>query len=410
MKKLFLFSVLFLLISSFSFSGCGSPGLEFRHVFQSWGNNFSPYTQPPGYVLIYSWQGAPTQGRIDTKRGTGCRSYPDMILDWGGYGYVDYAFWNFGLCSTLATCPATTDYIVLVAYNQINDGTSSHQTKWIVDHCNRPFDWTFDDSNSVGQNMFALPALNIINATKVSGSCTAGDPCTIDITVLIPAIGGVYGDGSITPITNTLAGAVVMMNQSASAPTTGDETSWLPVADPENDQYFNFNELNVTSKTLRISGITSSNNIYLSYKPILQYQGACATPAACTAAELAALDAAGFDIGYVTANSAPITPTPVTISSFTAKYTDLQNVKIDWETASETNALGFFLYRSLDGQNWTRVNENIIPAKGQGGAGAVYTYNDQVPKQRTYTKYYYKLEEISNNGERTAEVTTETTR
>ncbi len=413
MRKIFYLTILSLFISSISYSGCTTPGLDWRHLTTSWGNNFSPYAQPPGYLLIYAWLGAGTKGRIDSFRGTGqCGNYGVIILDWYGYGYTDYAWWNFGTCSTLVSCIETTDYMVLVAYNQINDGTANHQTKWIVDHCNRVSNtFNFDDSNGVGQNMFELSALNITNATKVSGSCTAADPCTIDVTVSIPTIGGVYGDGSINPRTNTLAGAVIMMKQSASAPTTGNETSWLPVLDPENDQYFNFSELGgVTTKTLRISGITSSDNIYLSYKPILQYSGACATPTTCSAVELSALDAAGFDIGYVTSNSPPIVPTPVTISSFTARYTDLQNVQIDWETASETNALGFFLYRSLDGQNWTKINQNIIPAKGQGGAGATYTYNDQVPKQRTYTKYYYKLEEISNNGERIAEVTTETIR
>ncbi|MEJ5165857.1 MAG: hypothetical protein WHV67_02375 [Thermoanaerobaculia bacterium] len=114
--------------------------------------------------------------------------------------------------------------------------------------------------------------------------------------------------------------------------------------------------------------------------------------------------------GVISRSSAPIIPTPVTITSFTARYVDLQNVKIDWETASETDALGFYLYRSTDRQNWVQVNSQIIPAKGQGGAGATYTYNDTVPKQRTYTKYYYKVEEISNSGQRTAQAETETTR
>jgi len=115
-------------------------------------------------------------------------------------------------------------------------------------------------------------------------------------------------------------------------------------------------------------------------------------------------------INVLSGSSIPVVPTPVTIVSFTAVYTDLQNVKLDWETASETDAMGFFLYRSVDGQNWTKVNQQLIPAKGQGGAGATYTYNDTVPKQRTYTKYYYKVEEITNNGERGAEAQTETTR
>lgn len=415
MKKTLFFTILFLLISTFSFSGCGLPGMSWRHLIQSWGNNFGPYTQPPGYVLVYSWQAAGTKGRIDTKRASNCRSYPDMILDWWGLGYTDYAWGNFGTCTILIACPATTDYMVLVAYNQINDGTASHQTKWIVDHCNRVSNtWNFDDSNGAGQNMFELAPINITNAVKVSGSCTGGDPCTIDITVWIPPIGGVYGDGNISPVTDTLAGAVVMYTQSASDPISGNETQWTAITtDPENDQYFNQSEIGSAlrvSKTITISGITSTDNIYLSYKPIVQYDTACAVNTACTVGELQTLDTQDFDIGFVTSNSPPIVPTPVTIVSFTAKYFDLQNVNLNWETASEVDSLGFFLFRSVDGQNWTQVNSEIIPAKGQGGGGAVYSYSDRIPKQRTYTRYYYKLEEISNNGKRTAEAQTETTR
>ena len=415
MKKIFYLLILFLFLSSISFSGCGMAGLSWRHVLQSWGTNFSPYTQPPGYVIVYTWGGGELIGRVDTKRGTaGCRAYSDMILDWLGFAYTDYPWGNFGTCSTLYSCPLTTDYTILVLYNQINDNTANHKTKFFVDHCNRPFDWNFDDSNGVGQNMFELAPINITNAVKTSGSCTALDPCTIDVTVWIPTIGGVYGDGSITPRTDTLAGAVVMYKQSASAPTSGDETQWTPITtDPENDQYFNQSEIGSAlraSKTITISGITSTDNIYLSYKPILQYNTACAVNTQCTTAELQTLDSQGYDIGYVTANSAPIVPTPVTIVSFTARYSDLQNVNLNWETASEVDALGFLLYRSVDGQNWTQVTSQIIPAKGQGGGGAVYTYTDTVPKQRTYTKFYYKLEEISNNGQRTAEAQTETTR
>jgi len=410
MKKLF-YLLFILFLSNLTFSGCATS-MAVVHFTQSWGTNFSPYTQPPGYIIMYAYQ-EPGIGRADTKRGTGCGTYPLYVHDWAGFGYVQYDWGNLNTCTTNTGCPSGASSTCLVVYNQDNDGTVNHQTKFFVDCANYTgADFRFDDSTSVGQNLKLLPQLDILNATH-SGSCTGADPCTINLTVRIPNFlsGAAFSDGSV-PAGNLIAGAVVMYNQAASAPTSGDETGWTAITtDPENDQYFNQTQISGgTTQVITISGITSTNYIYLSYKPIVQYQGACASPTACTKAELSALDTAGYDIGYVTSNSAPIAPTPVTIVSFTAVYTDLQNVKLDWETASETDAMGFFLYRSTDGQNWTKVNDQLIPARGQGGAGATYTYNDTVPKQRTYTKYYYKVEEITNNGERGAEAQTETKR
>lgn len=112
----------------------------------------------------------------------------------------------------------------------------------------------------------------------------------------------------------------------------------------------------------------------------------------------------------VSKSSDPINPTPVTISSFTGHYADLQHVVLAWETASETDAMGFNLYRSIGGANWTKINAAIIPATGQGGAGATYSFTDNLPKQRVFQKWQYKVEEMSSTGVRVAEVTTEVTK
>lgn len=109
-------------------------------------------------------------------------------------------------------------------------------------------------------------------------------------------------------------------------------------------------------------------------------------------------------------SSVPVNPTPVTFQSFTGAYTDMQHVVLTWVTASETDALGFNVFRSLDGASWTQVNSALIPAKGQGGAGASYAYTDNLPKQRVYQKWQYKVEELSSDNQRVGEATTEVTK
>lgn len=89
----------------------------------------------------------------------------------------------------------------------------------------------------------------------------------------------------------------------------------------------------------------------------------------------------------------PIYPTAVTLVSFTAAP-DGQAIRLDWETASELNNIGFNLYRALSPQGpWTRLNGNVIAAANPGSVmGASYTYLDETVKPGL--TYYYLLEDI----------------
>jgi hypothetical protein len=101
-------------------------------------------------------------------------------------------------------------------------------------------------------------------------------------------------------------------------------------------------------------------------------------------------------------------PTALELLSFTASGRK-KSIILNWETANETENLGFHLYRStsIDGRR-TRINAELIPTLVPPGSpfGAVYEYTDtplekvtrhdfMAPQARTY---YYWLEDVDIYG------------
>jgi len=77
------------------------------------------------------------------------------------------------------------------------------------------------------------------------------------------------------------------------------------------------------------------------------------------------------------------TPLPVELMSFDAIARDGE-VLLEWKTASETNALGFYIER--DGE---RINQELIPAAGHATTENTYTYADR--GLTNGVTYYYDL-------------------
>ena len=90
-------------------------------------------------------------------------------------------------------------------------------------------------------------------------------------------------------------------------------------------------------------------------------------------------------------------PTAVTLASFTA-VVDKKIVLLRWETVSEADNLGFYLYRaSTLTSTPNRVNVDLIPSWFPGSLmGGKYEFRDYAPYQG---KSYYWLESVSNYGE-----------
>lgn len=98
-----------------------------------------------------------------------------------------------------------------------------------------------------------------------------------------------------------------------------------------------------------------------------------------------------FNLGF------PV-PTAVTLISFKAAPQPDGTIGVRWETATEYNTQGFYLYRSTDGTraNAVRVTPEIIFSEGSGVTGAVYSWLDRdVEPGATYT---YWLQEVETSG------------
>lgn len=89
-------------------------------------------------------------------------------------------------------------------------------------------------------------------------------------------------------------------------------------------------------------------------------------------------------------------PLAVVLASFeaTARPAD---ILVTWETASESDNLGFNLYRSdsANGER-TRLNGEMIPSQAPGGGGAAYEWADGTVS--TPATYYYWVETVDIAG------------
>jgi uncharacterized repeat protein (TIGR01451 family) len=88
-------------------------------------------------------------------------------------------------------------------------------------------------------------------------------------------------------------------------------------------------------------------------------------------------------------------PTAVTLLYFTSENLG-DSIQLNWETASEVNNLGFYLYRSTTPVKPEQPLTELIPSLSPGGMeGAIYAYVDDTAEFGL--QYYYWLEDIDTN-------------
>ncbi|HQG47036.1 MAG TPA: FlgD immunoglobulin-like domain containing protein, partial [bacterium] len=88
--------------------------------------------------------------------------------------------------------------------------------------------------------------------------------------------------------------------------------------------------------------------------------------------------------------------TPVEMSAFSATRMD-GSVVLQWETQSESDNLGFNVYRSTDEHGiFTQINTRMIPGAGSSASAHTYRYVDN--SVETGQIYYYQIVDIATNG------------
>ena len=69
------------------------------------------------------------------------------------------------------------------------------------------------------------------------------------------------------------------------------------------------------------------------------------------------------------------------------------SIEVEWDTATELETAGFNVYRRTNAADeFSRINDKLIPSTGSGLTGATYTFTDKyVTAGETY---FYLLEEV----------------
>lgn len=90
-------------------------------------------------------------------------------------------------------------------------------------------------------------------------------------------------------------------------------------------------------------------------------------------------------------------PTAVTLVRFAA-FPESSQVRVEWETATELDNLGFNLYRGESATGpWVKLNAALIPAQQPGLiTGAVYEWLDEGASPDTTV--FYRLEDVDIHG------------
>ena len=89
-------------------------------------------------------------------------------------------------------------------------------------------------------------------------------------------------------------------------------------------------------------------------------------------------------------------PTLIELTSFLA-FPGNGNVKLVWRTETEIDNAGFNIYRAEEGsEERVKINDSLIPAKGNETAGAKYAYTDKGVEDNV--TYLYWLEDVDLSG------------
>jgi hypothetical protein len=89
-------------------------------------------------------------------------------------------------------------------------------------------------------------------------------------------------------------------------------------------------------------------------------------------------------------------PVPVELTSFSARVVDNQ-VKLNWETATELNNYGFYVERSAVRENWKEIG--FVPGSGTSFSPKSYVYFDELDDELLrLPELSYRLRQVDRDG------------
>jgi hypothetical protein len=145
----------------------------------------------------------------------------------------------------------------------------------------------------------------------------------------------------------------------------------------------------VTASDLRLLVDTDNDGIFSDETPI-----SGATSLGANVYQFAGVTAIANNLRFTLATINSIqTPLPVELINFNAQLITSGEVKLDWQTASETNNKQFIIQRSIEGYEW----ENIKTVDGAGNSSVILDYVAFDNKPHSGLNYY-RLKQIDFNG------------
>jgi len=418
MKKIILCVLAALAVSALAFAQCTSSNLNiagsiYNNKCYGSAGYYNEFVDKVTYYYDYEYSAF-------TKSPIACQN-PVTNLDAGTFWGRLRSWGANGSCPALYGCPTPTLGNETIYVSYFDHNPYHFASNILLEACQADgTDWFCSGAGLPTWTAGSPPTCNLSDATfRYNAAITnvanyfvdGSNNIHVDITFEI--YNPNYGTGLYSDNVPLIAGYRMFYeaNPTDTPPYDGWAYNWTPT---NNYILYTPGVTSANTYTYIFPAFTGSdiNNLYLSYMPVFLNR------AGSSIQDL-------FNRGLTTTpnNSVPITngyvgclydppyfceyqPTFVTLASFTGRYEDLEHVGLAWKTASESNAAGFNLSRSLNGADWVMVNSALIPAKGQGGGGAEYTYTDNLPKQRVYQTWQYKVEEISSGGQRTSQATT----
>lgn len=109
------------------------------------------------------------------------------------------------------------------------------------------------------------------------------------------------------------------------------------------------------------------------------------------------------DLGPVNFSATWDVPVPAELSSFTGELTADRNVLLNWGVPSQSNNLGWEVYRSVDGTAFERVGD-LIDGEGTTDTYEVYSFTDSELPLADVVHYYLKQVDLDGSAARSQEI------